>query len=137
MEKKPTFLAWFVEDFAADGVATWAAKNVDTLIVCFLAAFGMTALAAFRKGEQKSDRRTLFYGLLATFILVGCLIWIADDYGIRKVFWPLISAGIGGASLLIIGAYMRFMEKVEEKLPDRLADAVTDRVTNAIKPAKE
>lgn len=127
------FLARMVEGWAQDGYGAWLVKNFDTMAMCLILGFGMSTISSFHK---KSDFRSLLYGFLATFLLIGASIWVADDYGIRKVWWPIISLGIGGASLLITGAYLRFATRVEEKLPDVAADAVVDRAKGVINPAK-
>jgi peptidoglycan/LPS O-acetylase OafA/YrhL len=127
------FFAWMLKGLAADGAGVWASKNIDTVVWCFIMGMGTTAIGAFLR---KSDGRTLLYGFLATFVLIGAIIWIIDDYGVRKAFWPLISAAIGGASLVMIGAYIRFMARVEEKLPDMAADAAINRLKGIVEGTK-
>lgn len=130
VEKTEGFIAWAVKGLATDGFGTWLVKNFDTIAVCLLAGFGVNIVAAF---HRKSDFRSLAYGFLATFFLIGSFIWLADDYGVRKVFWPIISLAIGGASLSIVGAYLRFVTRLEEKLPNAAADAVADRAASIIR----
>lgn len=131
MEKSSTFLGWMSVGLAQDGFVAWAVKNIDTLIVCLL--FGLSS-SVFSAYKENADMRRLLLGLLSTFVLIAAVIWVADDYGVRKIWWPIISIAIGLSSLLIVGAYMRFAKTTTDNLPDKVSDAITERVTHMINP---
>lgn len=132
MNKPDSFFSWVTGGLAQDGFIHWAVKNIDTLTVCML--FGLSA-SVFSAIKENAALRQFMLGIISTFVLIGSIIWVADDYGIKKIWWPLISIAIGLSSLLIIGAYMRFAKTTADQLPDKAAGALVDRVTNAINPS--